>query len=847
MRRHLLLLALLASALAGVALLAVPGSPFHRDLRKGLDLQGGLEVVLEAKTKDGHRPTAGDLDRSVAVMRERIDKLGVSEPELRRQGANQIVIQLPAVHDPDEAAAIIGKTAQLELYDLESSLAGPSVDAVGNPVASASLHDLLARVQSGRRGGPSAYWLFEPRSKRLLAGPAASKPARRGEVLTTPAGLTVVSCSADTSSWCPGAAGPAPETAVYYLFEQPPQLTGEMLKLDGTRADFDPMGAPVVTLQFTGEGNRRFRDITRDEAFRGRTLGAEQHFAIVLDGELRSAPSIDYRRYPDGIDPSGGGAEINGLRSAGEARDLAVVLQTGALPVEFETVERTDVSATLGADSLRQARNAAIAGLVLVAVFLLAVYRFLGLVAVLGLAVYAALMTGAILLLGVTLTLPGFAGLILTIGVAADANVVVFERIKEESRAGRSVRAAIAAGYAKGLRTILDANAVTCITALVLFAVATASVKGFALMLLVGTVVSLLTAVAATRAMLGLLAGFAWFGNPRFMGATPREIPRRLRWDVVGRRRLWFVLSLGAIAASVVALAVQGLNLGIDFKGGVQVTATTPAPVPLAAVRAEAPRGAVVQGTGASTGERYRGFQIRMRELSPTGQTALRRSLARDLGADVRAVKNVSSSFSRQILRGAILAIAVSFALIALYVTLRYQWRFAVPILRTLVNDVLITLGVYAISGREVSASTVAAVLTILGYSIYDTIIVFDRVRENLRRMPRASVARVCNVSVWEVLRRSVFTTVITLLPIAALYAYGGATLQDFAFAIIVGITVGAVGTIFVATPLLATLLERDPAHAGRDDDEPVPRHGVRASRRDGRRRGVAPGGAVHD
>ena len=188
-------------------------------------------------------------------------------------------------------------------------------------------------------------------------------------------------------------------------------MTGELLKLDGTRQDFDPSGAPVVTLQFTGAGNGRFHDITRDEAFRGRALGANQHFAIVLDGALRSWPEIDYRRYPDGIDPAGGGAEINGLRSVGEAKTLAVVLQTGALPVEFETVERTDVSATLGADSLREARNAAIAGLVLVAVFLLAVYRFLGLVAVLGLAVYAAFMVGAILLLGVTLTLPGFAGL----------------------------------------------------------------------------------------------------------------------------------------------------------------------------------------------------------------------------------------------------------------------------------------------------------------------------------------------------------------------------------------------------------------------------------------------------
>src|SRR6202008_4879318 len=204
------------------------------------------------------------------------------------------------------------------------------------------------------------------------------------------------------------------------------------------------------------------------------------------------------------------------------------------------------------------ARNAAIGRLLVVVIFLLLLYRFLGLVAGLGLGIYCAFMYGAILVLGVTLTLPGFAGLILTIGVAADANVVIFERIKEGGGGGRSVRAAIAAGYEKGFRTIVDANVVTCITALILFAVATAQVKGFALMLLIGTVVSLITAVAATRAMLGLLAGFRWFDDPRFMGATAPEIPRWQRINVVGHRRLWLTLSVVAVVLSVIAIGVKG-------------------------------------------------------------------------------------------------------------------------------------------------------------------------------------------------------------------------------------------------------------------------------------------------
>jgi SecD/SecF fusion protein len=850
-RSHLILVALLLVALGGVALLGWPGSPAHKSLRKGLDLQGGLEVVLQAEPPRGHVLTTADMDRSVDIMRNRVDKLGVSEPEIRKQGSNQIVIELPAVHDPNKAAQIIGKTAQLELYDMTPSLLPPSIDAAQNPVPMTSIYDLLTRVQKGQKGQPSAVYLVRAKTKKVVAGPVlgpgphkalaktllkrfGGKAPKATVVLDVPPKAVVITCDSTTAVVCPGVASPVPGTTYYYLFKHGtypndrsspyPQMTGNLLKLSGTRQDFDPTsGQPIVTMQFTKTGNKIFKNITHDEAVRGQTLGNDnfQSFAIVLDDQIRSFPTINYHDYPNGIDPTGGGAQITGLASVGEAKDLALVLQTGALPVKFKTVERSDVSATLGKDSLRQARDAAIGGLIAVVLFLLILYRFLGLVAVVGLAIYSAFMYGALLLLGVTLTLPGFAGLILTIGVAADANVVIFERIKEEVRTGKSVRAAIAAGYAKGFHTIVDANVVTCITALVLFGFATAGVKGFALMLLIGTVISLVTAVAATRAMLGLLGGFRWFSNPRFLGATATEIPRWQRIDVTGRRRLWFVLSIVAIVGSFVAIGVKGLNLGIDFRGGVQVTLTTPKPTSLGSVRKQiAEKGSVVQGRGKVTGvDSYTSFQIRLRKLSPAAQTKLTNDLTDRLHAQVRGVKNVSASFSQQILKGAIWAVIGSFLLIALYVTFRYRWRFAVPILRTLLNDIPIALGVYAISGREVTASTVAAMLTILGYSIYDTIIVFDRVRENMRLMPRASIATIANVSVWEVLRRSIVTSVITLLPIVALFVFGGATLKDFAFAIMVGISVGAVSTIFIATPLLVGLMERDPEYARRKDD----------------------------
>ena len=543
----------------------------------------------------------------------------------------------------------------------------------------------------------------------------------------------------------------------------------------------------------------------------------------MLDREIRSWPSIDWQQYPGGISGSNG-AQISGSFTVGEAKDLALVLQTGALPVKFVTLDQTAISATLGKDSLNEAKKAAVVGLLLVALFLLVFYRFLGLVAVLGLGIYAAFLYAAILLFNVTLTLPGFAGLVLTLGVAADANVVIFERIKEESRAGRSVRAAIQTGYTKGFATIVDANVVTAITALVLFGVATASVRGFALMLLIGTAISMLTAVLATRALLSLLAGFKWFENPRFVGAAGRGIPGWLKLDFIGRRTLWFAISGTVVAVSVLAIAIQGLNLGIDFKGGTQLSFKTPTPVSLDIVRAQTAKvghaNAVIQGRGASTNGNYQSFQIRTETLT-TGEAAkLQSSLVAAVDAQAFGAKNVSSSFGRQIARSAILAILVSLLLIVGYISLRFQWQFAAPVIVALAHDVIITVGVYALVGREVTTSTVAAVLTVLGYSIYDTIIIFDRIRENVPLMKRGSYRQIVNISLWETIPRSLATTFITLLPILSLMIFGGDTLKDFAFALLIGIASGAYSSIFVAAPLLSLIKEREPEYARRKHED---------------------------
>jgi SecD/SecF fusion protein len=862
-RGHLIMLGLLLAVMAAVALISIPGSPLQKEPILGLDLQGGLEVVLEAQPEKGQKVTSSDLDLSTEIIRNRIDKLGVSEPEVRKQGENQIGVQLAGVFNAKRAAEIIGKTAQLELYDLQADLTGPSKNIQGNPIPSTSLYSLLSQVQSqAAKGEPSQFFLFK--DKQHVAGPAPTREAllntryvkQRGKagevpkghkVLAVPNKTVVITCG-KSERYCPGVNEEQPSRTYFYLFnydpnnrEHPiPEMTGEDLKLSGTRQDFDTTtGQAIVTMQFTNSGGEKFQDVTKELADRGRQQAGRyggpdeqwfQQFAIVLDREIKSAPTIDFNENPVGI-PPGNGAQITGIGSVREAKDLALVLQTGALPVKFKIVEQTAVSATLGKDSLKQALRAAIAGLILVALFLLIFYRFLGLVAVVGLGLYAAFMYAALLIFDVTLTLPGFAGMILAIGVAADANIVIFERIKEESASGRSVRAAISAGYSKGFSTIIDANVVTAITALILFGIATAGVRGFAFTLLLGTGISIFTAVFATRGLLGILGGFKWFDNPHFMGASAQRIANWQKVDFVGRRRIWFSIAAVLIAVSIGSLAIKGLNLGIDFRGGSQLTFATPQPVQISDVREEAARvgraNAVIQGRGTeSANGGFREFTIKSEPLERTELGRLTNALENRFDATSRGTRNVSASFSEQILRNAIYAVIISFLLITLYITFRFQWRFAVPILRTIVNDGLIALGVYSFSGREVTAATVAAFLTIIGYSIYDTIIIFDRVRENLPLMRRATIAQIVNQSLWETVRRSLATTFITLLPVSALFFFGGDTLKDFSFAILIGIGISAFSTIFIAAPFLAVLLERQPEYKGRKEAVEVPKDG---------------------
>ena len=404
-RSHLILLGLIIVALIGAALLAVPGSPIHKKPVLGLDLQGGTEVVLKAVPPRGEQVTAEGMDTAQSVMRRRVDKLGVTEPEIRKQGNDQMVIELAGVN-PDRAQEVIGKTARLELFDLQGDLVPPTADLQGNPTPLTSLYNTLLPVQSqGKAKDSQEFYLFAPEKKpgskkpsskatnyKLVAGPLPTERelldskyvrdnGKRGEVpkgtkvMFVPGKLALVKCTPD-ATFCPNV-GP-PTKTYYYLFKYHPhataestaipEMTGSDLNLKGTRQDIGTQGSengqPIVLMDFTNGGAKKFQTVTRTLAERGRTKwqtagspsGQEdnyaQQFAIVLDREIKSAPTVSFRDNPNGI-PGTNGAEITGIGSIGEAKDLALVLQTGALPYNFRQLEKTEISATLGRDSLR--------------------------------------------------------------------------------------------------------------------------------------------------------------------------------------------------------------------------------------------------------------------------------------------------------------------------------------------------------------------------------------------------------------------------------------------------------------------------------------------------------------
>ncbi len=613
----------------------------------------------------------------------------------------------------------------------------------------------------------------------------------------------------------------------WYALHDDPALSGK--DITDPKQERDELGQPNVVFNFTDQGRQAFQEVTRRIAQRGqaRAIGpasgetAEQlsgRFAVILDNEVKTRPLINFAENPDGIDGRTGAQISGGFTSIQEAQDLATFLQIGALPINLKLISQSQVSATLGEQALDQGLKAGLIGLILVIAFLILYYRFLGVVATLGLAVYAVFFFALIKLIPITMTLPGIAGLILTIGVAADSNIVIFERIKEEVRAGRSIGAAIGVGYRKGIATIIDANVITLLTAFILFVLATAGVKGFAFTLGVGTIVSLFTAVVFTQAFLGVFGRGRLLASGRLIGAGEQRV--RWHFNFIGASRWFFSISGTILLVGALSLATNQLNLGIDFESGTRLNFAPQQSASVEDVRGVLEANNLGEAEVQETEDEQfgNGFQIQASELRPAGVGAIRSDINEAFGIKSGSFESTSvgPTFGEQVARSALLAIVFSLLLITAYVAFRFDPKFAVPVLIAVFHDILITAGVYSLTDREVTSGTVAAFLTILGYSLYDTVIVFDRIRENVPRMPRAAFSQIVNRSMSEVLTRSLITGLSSVFLVGVLLVFGGTTLQDFAFAMMVGIFSGTYSSIFIASPVLTAWKEREPSFARR-------------------------------
>jgi SecD/SecF fusion protein len=874
-RGHILVLLLV------LGLVAISGIVIaKKETKLGLDLQGGLELVYQGQPTGTSNEVSGeDIEDSISIIEQRINKLGVSEPEVARLGTDQITVQLPGVTDANRAAEQVGTTAQLYEYDWEPNLIGPEKaiggkpglqppagplkesekrwEAAGRNVAKEETKQLIfsGAFPTGYEAAKLAaeqepvencedcsvakprYYLFEKdephdliagpelAKKDLYISPTGKKRPKDGIVVEVPAGTIIVSeypIDPETEE--------LDETADpgWYALRDKPALSGSDIT-NPEQTYEQASNAPIVSFEFTDAGRDAFQEVTRAIAQRGQAqaigpVSAEEaaalsgHFAVVLDNEVKTRPIINFAENPDGIDGRQG-AQISGSFSLQEAQDLATTLQIGALPISLKLISQTQVSATLGSEALDEGVKAGIVGLALVILFLLLYYRFLGLIASIALGAYAVIFFALIDLIPITMTLPGIAGLVLTIGVAADSNIVIFERIKEEVRAGRSMSSAIAAGYKRGISTIIDANVVTLLTAFILFVLATAGVKGFAFTLGVGTIVSLLTAVVFTQALLGSMSRSRLLRSPSVLGAAGE--PRRWSFDFMGASRWFFSISGVILLVGGFALATKQLNFGIDFESGTRITAALTKPTDEEGVRdaldAAGIKGEEIQQVSdPNFGDNV--FQIQSHELEPGEVRGAESALISSFGVEENGFDSTSvgPTFGHQIADSALKALIFSLLVICGYVALRFDPKFAVPVLIAIFHDILITAGVYSLTGKEVSSGTVAAFLTILGYSIYDTIIVFDRIRENVPRMPRAAFSQIVNRSMSEVLTRSLATSFSTLLGVMSLMVFGGAVLRDFAFAMLVGIASGTYSSIFIASPVLTAWKEREPGFVRR-------------------------------
>ena len=584
-------------------------------------------------------------------------------------------------------------------------------------------------------------------------------------------------------------------------------LGGE--SLSDAQPSFDQQrGIPVVTFRFDTRGAIAFGEIT--------SANVGQRFAIVLDNQVITAPVI---QQPI----TGGTGQISGSFTTASANDLAVLLRAGALPASLEVVEERSVGPSLGADSVRGGVTAGIIGGISTIVFMLIAYGTFGAFANVALVLNIGLVIGALSALGATLTLPGIAGIVLTMGMAVDANVLIFERMREEQAAGRGPIQSIQAGFQNAMSAILDSNVTTFIAAVVLFFLGSGPVQGFAVTLAIGILTTLFTAYFITMLIVG--RWYVWRRPKKLKIQLLRIVPDDTKVPFMDWRRIAIIGSMVLTLASAGLFVFHGMNLGIDFKGGTSIEVQHQGgPADVGEIRellGSLELGDVqVQGFGTPEDVLIR---IELQEGGPEAQQAAVdavTTILADQDYELRRTEAVSGTVSSELALSSTIGLSVAVLGILVYLWFRFEWQFAVGAVVSTLHDVILTLGFFSLTGIEFNQSSIAAILTIVGYSLNDTVVVYDRVREFQRKYRKIPLVDLLNRAINSTLSRTVLTGPTTLLALMALAVFGGEVIQSFVLSMIFGVLIGTYSSIFIAAPILVNLGLKERPEQSADDKE---------------------------
>lgn len=695
------------------------------------------------------------VDQSLEILRNRVDQFGVAEPVIIRQGADEIIIQLPGVRDPQRALNLIGRTAQLEfkLVDDSSGLALPQLisQAIlsGQWQEGAPRKQLNAALQGKLPAGSEIY--FEREVDK-----------NTGREIRTP-----------------------------LLLKSQVLMTGDMVKDAQVRVGGN-FNEPYVGLDLTGRGSRIFGQLTE------RSVG--RRLAIVLDDVVRSAPVIREKIL-------GGSAQISGSFTYEEAADLSIVLRIGALPAPVEIVQNLTVGASLGKDSIQKGLMSGLLGTALVMLFMIVYYRFSGIIANAALLLNITMLFTGLAMMGGTLTLPGIAGIILAIGMAVDSNVIIFERMREEFALGKTVKSGVDGAYNKALSTIVDSQVTTLITALALFLFGTGPIKGFAVTLTLGVTFNLFTTLFGTRLVYDIMHNRRRLKKLSFL----QLLPDRTHFNFMGMWKISVLVSAALVLLGLVAFTqiLRGqANLGVDFSGGIMVQYQADQPFKLAEVRRALAKGDL-EGVDLQKVENENRLIVKVKQSKKT-VGHITETITTQLNGEmpgnrfsIESQSEIGSSVSSTLRNKALLAIGLALAGVILYLALRFDMSFGLAATMATLHDVLAVLGICWLLNIEINLLIVTSLLTLAGYSLNDTVIVFDRIRENMHKDPDGGLISLINNSVNEVLGRTVIASLTTALVLVALLLLGGTVIRDFTFSLLVGVLIGTYSSIFVASPAL--------------------------------------------